>query len=556
MARTFRFALDRAARFRLLGGVALAVSLALVAGCGGGSKQKAGVSGGEATFEIQSDIDFADPALAYSTIAWQIEYGTCLKLLNYPDKPLPAASRLVPDAATALPTVSDGGRRYAFTIRSGYRFSPPSAQTVSAETFRFSIERVLNPTMRSPGAGFVSDIVGAAAYNAGKAKHVSGIVAQGMTLTITLTRPTPDFLARMALPFFCALPTSTPLDSHGVRAPSSAGPYYIASWTPGHSVIVKRNPNYGGKRPANLDQITYRVGTDPNQALLAVEKGQSDFLADGLPPGSHLDLKRRYGAGSAAAKAGDQRYFVNPVLAIRYLALNTSRPLFHDPSVRRAVNYAIDRDAMVHLIGADAGTPTDSYLPPGVPGSQPVHVYPNTPDLAKARALMHGRTGTAQLYTCDASPCPETAQLIQADLAKIGITVVIHTMSRSVQISREGTRGEPFDIGVEGWTADYNDPYDFINVLLGAPIGASNNTDLSYFSDPVYRAEIDAASHASGAARAAAYAQLNRKLVSGPAPWAAWGIDNAIDFFSARIGCQVFNPAYGMDIANLCLRRS
>jgi ABC-type oligopeptide transport system substrate-binding subunit len=168
---------------------------------------------------------------------------------------------------------------------------------------------------------------------------------------------------------------------------------------------------------------------------------------------------------------------------------------------------------------------------------------------------MGGKTGKAVLYTCNQPPCPERAQLIQANLKEIGIDVSIRTFPRSVQFTKEGVRGEPFDIADEGWIADYADPSNFINKLLdGRTIQAANNVDFSYFNDPAYNAKMDAAASKVGEDRDAAYAALDEDLVRNEAPLAAWMVANSIDFFSSRVGCHVYQPVYGMNLATLCLK--
>jgi ABC-type oligopeptide transport system substrate-binding subunit len=131
----------------------------------------------------------------------------------------------------------------------------------------------------------------------------------------------------------------------------------------------------------------------------------------------------------------------------------------------------------------------------------------------------------------------------------------VKQFERAVQFSKEGTRGEPFDIAFEGWNADYNDPYDFINVLLYGPsIQASNNVNYSYFNDPKYNKLMEQAAGLTGNKRFNTYGQLDIDLARNPAPLAAWDNDNNRDFFSARMGCQLFQPVYGMDYASLCIR--
>jgi serine/threonine-protein kinase len=158
----------------------------------------------------------------------QVLYATCAKLLDYPDTSGSAGGRLQPEIAAAMPSVSADGRTYTFQIRNGFRFSPPSNEPVTAQTFRHTIERQIATTQRDPGLErYVADIVGARAFYAGRARHVAGIVVHGDRLSITLTRPAGDFATRMAMPRFCPVPLSTPLRGGGDRPLPSAGPYYV-----------------------------------------------------------------------------------------------------------------------------------------------------------------------------------------------------------------------------------------------------------------------------------------------------------------------------------------
>src|SRR3954447_26188448 len=154
----------------------------------------AGKKGGTMHVNQQSDVDYTDPALDYLSSGWEIEYSTCVKLLNYPDASGAKGSQLTPEAAAALPTVSNSGKTYTFTVTpKKFQFSPPSKQFVSANTFAFVINRLANPKMQSPAAPFLNDIVGAQAVLDGKATSVSGVKVSGNKLKITLTGPHPDF---------------------------------------------------------------------------------------------------------------------------------------------------------------------------------------------------------------------------------------------------------------------------------------------------------------------------------------------------------------------------
>jgi peptide/nickel transport system substrate-binding protein len=515
-------------------------------------------SGGTVRLTSQQDVDSTDPALAFTPLAWQLLYATCAKLVNYPDETAPRGSQLVPEVASSLPKRSSDGKTYVFTIRPGFRFSPPSNQPVTAQTFRYTIERSLSPTLNGQAQGFLQDVVGAADYMAGRATHVSGIIVRGDTLTIHLRAPAADLPARLALPFFCAVPLGTPADPRGLRAIPSAGPYFVASYTPGEGAVLDRNPNYHGNRPHRLRQITLTVGTSLSQGTREVEAGTADYEAGGVPPSDDQRLLRRYGPSSPAALAAHQQLFVNPQLELDYLALNVARPLFAGTALRRAVNYTVDRQALAEVGSFSSGLParpTSQYLPPGLPGFRESQPYPLRPNLARARSLASDRHRRAVMYTCDTSPCPELAALLRTELQAIGIDVEVKTMTVSELFARISKKGEPFDIALVAYKADYADPSDFLNLLLdGRKIGTPNNLDFAYFADPGWIRKLHAAAQLSGPARYLTYSRLANEIARDAAPWVP--IDNSTvhDFFSRRIGCQVYQPLYGMDIAALCIK--
>ena len=522
---------------------------------GGGGEQRAEKQGGTLRVNLSADTDHVDPALAYYQISIQFLYPSCANLLNYPDKPAPEGSRLQPEVAEDMPTVSSDGKTYTFKVRPGFRFSPPSNEEVTAETFRFVINRNLSPQLQSPSSSFIADIVGAQAVLDGKAKTASGVTVNGNELTIKLTKPAPDFLNRMAMWFFCSIPSSTPVDPAREQPVPTAGPYYVSDWTPRRTLVLQRNPNYKGDRPHKLNRIVYTVGVPEATSVLEIRGGQADYAADGVPPASNAELGREFGPDSEAAKDGHQRFFVNPTLAFQYLALNTSRPLFSDVNVRKAVQYAIDRPALVRLSGAYAGEPTDQILPPGLSAFKDADIYPlDGPNVEQAKELMGGKTGKAVLYTCNESPCPERAQLIQSNLKAIGIDVEIKQWPRSVQFTKEGIRGEPFDIADEGWIADYADPSNFIIKLLdGRTIQAENNVNFSYFNDPTFQRKMDEAQQKTGDERDEAFAALDEDITRNASPLVNWMVPNNIDFVSARVGCYQWQPVYFMNLAELCL---
>ena len=511
-------------------------------------------SAGTLKVDSQDDVDSMDPALAYEPLSWQLLYATCAKLLNYPDRSGTAGSQLVPEVAQSLPTISDGGRTYTFTIRKGFRFSPPLNAPVTAQTFKYTIERTLNPQTRNPVASEFDDIVGARAYMAGRVTHISGVIASGNTLTIRLTAPAPDLPSRVAQPFFCAVPSDTPINPAGIRVIPSAGPYYVESYTPDQGVVLARNPNYHGNRPHRFARIDLTVGIPPKRAIAQVEAGAAGYAVDGeIDTADAATLAARYGPGSPAAEHGRQQYFVSTEEELDFFALNTHRPLFASVRLRRAVNYAIDRTTLARLgdgISPLPVHPTDHYIPPGVPGYANVHVYPLTPDVAKARQLARGHAdATVVMYTCEQVVCLEQAHVVKTDLAAIGLHVEIKAFQEAILSTKLATPGEPFDIAEYEWKADYPDPDDFLNLQL------ESATVLPTFADPASRRQLAAAARLTGAERYLTYARLDADLARNAAPLVAFGNASTHELFSARAGCQIAG-VYGTDLAALCIRGS
>ncbi len=519
-------------------------------------------AGGVLRVTVEEDFPSLDPALG---AARQIHYATCANLVTYPDKPAPEGSRIVPEVAEAIPTPTAGGTTYTFRIRRGFRFSPPSNEEVTAMTFKLALERMLHPRMKSSLPFFapgLSRIVGYDEYVGGGARELSGVVARGRTLTVRLSQPDGGFLATLAGGAACAVPRTAPIDPRGVDNLASAGPYYVASHTPRQELILERNPNYDGERQHHLDEIVFDIGVESSRALQDIEAGKADYALSGPPRDAGPRLEAEYGAGTAAAKAGYQQYFVNEATGARFLHMNTSRPLFSQVRLRQAVNFAIDRQALVaegrrsaEVNPFNAGQPTDDYLPPTTVGAKDFRVYPlDRPDLQQARRLAGRVRASAVMYTPNLSPWREEAAIIKRNLAPLGIEVEIEEFPIGDYFTRIFRRDEPFDLAVSGISFGSTDPAHILSIFHGRGIRATEGQNPSYFDDPAFNRTLDAASKLSGAKRYREYNRLAFELARDQAPAAAIATTASRDFFSARTGCQVYQPVHGISLAALCLR--
>jgi len=465
-----------------------------------------------------------DPQAAYDGIDWQILYATCVKLVNYPDSAAPEGSVPVPEAAAAAPTVSPDGLHYTFTVPDKgkrFKFSPPSNEWVTAASFQRAFERLraLDPVWGLYSAMF---------------PDVTGVVADGTQLTVTLSRPDPDIVARLAMPAMCAVPVDTPaVESDTIP---TAGPYYVAAADRNGLTLLRRNPNYHGVRPKkDFDEIAITA----NQPADAISDGLLAGTVDYAPA---LGMPDPWWVSFRAAHPDQLQ--VNPQPAINYLVLNTLRlPL----ALRQAVNYAVNRSTLIQLTGTFAQTPADHIVPPGVPGSTSGSFYPVGGDAARAAALAAGYTTPVQIVTPPSAYRIAEANAIATWLRAIGLTVQVSQVSAVQYYAFLADPTSQWDIAVGGWYSEFLDPSNMMDSLF------RSDSPYNYGHVSGYDAAIAAADALPlGGARDSAFAELDRSLSLDAAPLVVLSNPNSRDPFSDRVGCQTFNPAFGIDLAAVC----
>ena len=295
----------------------------------------------------------------------------------------PQSTELVPLLAADMPTISEDGAVYTFTLRQGVKFQAPVDREVTADDFRYSWLRVLNPETASPGASFLFDIAGAQEYFEGKADDVSGIqVLDPYTLQIELAEPTAYFPYIFAMTFTMVVPHEIvdqyPKDfsQHAV----GTGPFMLKTWVRDQYVEFVRNPEYWREGLPYLDGVTLKVVTQPTVAVQQIQRGEADVFTDSaIPPLDYLQLQ------------GDPRWsnqvFSIPTLRTAYLWMNTAVSPLDNKLVRQAIAMAIDKENIIAVATGGLAQPTGGILPPGMPCYDPdLETWPYDP--ARARELL------------------------------------------------------------------------------------------------------------------------------------------------------------------------
>ena len=485
-----------------------------------------------------------DPQLAYITTAWWLEYATAAKLYNYPDKSGPAGSKLVPEVASHF-TVTNGGKKYTFFIRKGFRFSDGSP--VTANSFKYAINRTANHDLASPGAQFITDptgtnIVGAKAVNDGQGTNVSGVKVKGNKLTVNLTKGDGTFMAKITMPFFQATSSKLPLGKEVVNVNGNnmpaAGPYYMSRNDVNQLTSLRQNKYYkagpGRTRPHNLTGIDVQWNLNEQTAFQQTKANQLD--EDPVTPPTEVQgVASQYGVNKS-------RFWTKPVNCTGYLPMNTANNLFKSNlPLRQAVNYAISRPPYVQQAGPYAGQPWTHLFNPGVPGWRNVTLYKKNLTKAKQLASGHMKDGKITVYyRSSGSTNPNQAQIVRQDLINLGFSsgnITMKGFSGGNIYDAMGKRGNDADIGVSmGWCSDYPDPYDWINILLYGPsIQDENNVNYSYFNNPRWNKRMENAAKLVGPKRLKVYGQMDIDIMKKAAPMAIERTYNNRYFFSDRV---------------------
>jgi len=548
----------------LLTAAVFAVGLALIASaCGGGGKKSSTSSGGTTSggtksgktftnFRLAYDtgIDYLDPGLSYTVEGWQIMWNVYLPLLGYKHAAGPDGATIVPYLATDLPKVSSDGKTYELTLRSGLKYSDGTA--VKASDFAATIERDFK--VDSPGVGFFGNIVGADTYGKTKTGHISGITTDDKTgaITIKLNAPQGDFENILATEFAALVPASAPAKDQSTTPLPSTGPYMIKSYAPNKQAIVVRNPNFdasvfGGNVPAgNPDMMTVDVIGDDTVALQRVISGQDDYDFHQIPPDRLASTQSKYGNQIEIYTPANTYYFF----------MNTKVAPFDNLKVRQAVEYAINREALVRIYGGLA-QPTENVLPPTYPQYQKLNLYPY--NLAKAKSLIaaSGQKGASvTVWNHDRGTDPKATAYLTDVLNSIGLNAKEKVINSAVYWTTVGNQATKAQIGFADWFQDYPHPLDWFDVLLnGERITQTHNNNYANFDDKAVNSKIDALKKEPSLTSSvnSQWATVD-KMTMEQAAWAPFMNRQFTDFFNSDmdLSCYVNHVLYQFDFALIC----
>jgi peptide/nickel transport system substrate-binding protein len=462
--------------------VRISVALALVlagtlagVSCGGGTSQTPGGGGNRnasVTVTIGEEPDTLDPQRSNAAVAGQI-------LQNAGDTLVAQASngQIVPDLASSWQP-ANGGLQWTFNLKHGVTFQ--NGDKVDAQAVKASFGRALDPATHAGGVAALLAPV----------KDVR--VTAPDQIIFDLKQPYSPFLQNMTNPTTVIVDAAaaTRMGTAFGRAPVLTGAFKIVNWVSGTSVTLVRNdahhwgPSFAAGAPS-IKTLVFRIITDDQTAVAALENNEVQAAA--IPPAHVAQFQHN--------SAFNMYHFLRKGVGF-YLEFDVNNPPFNDIRVRRALMYAIDKKAIVKVALQGQGIPACGPLPPSIPGYWPgiCHYGPQY-DQAKAKQLLadagwkpgpdgklqkNGQPFAFTVYTM-ATPASwaDSAQLVQQQLAQIGITLQIQNFEFATLLSKITASQDQAHF--MGYT--YTSP-DILYLLFYSAAAGGGGINFSHVQDP------------------------------------------------------------------------
>ena len=572
------------------------------------------LKGGTLNMAMLADVTAAfDPQKEYYSVTWEY-YRCCLlrNLMSYEGVPTDeGGAEIFPDLAADEPTQSEDGLTWTFQIKPGLMYAPPKDDTeITAQDFIRAMEREANPTANVGGYSFYYSVIeGFDDFGAGDADTISGMSAPDThTLEITTTTPVGDMSYRFAMGAASPIPPDEEGERMGVaeghdrnygRFLVASGPYMFEGsetmdfslppkdqteapgYIPGRQIVLVRNPSWTAEsdelRDAFPEKISVRIGGDNDDLYNQVAAGALDFVVDGVPPAEKI---RDYQTNPDL----QDRINIYASDAVRYVSFNLGVPPFDDVNVRKAVNWAFDKQGFRQLrggpsVGEIAGHIFVNTLQDNILATyDPYETANASGDIEKAKEAMALATDydTDGDGVCDAPECkdiltitdredpyPEQSALLIQFLEPLGLTLDVKQLERGTMYNKCNDANSKHGLCAgPGWGKDYADGITFGEPLFSSSglwesccnyslVGATAEQMSGWGYDvtevPTVDEQVEECSALEpGAERFQCWAELDRQLMEEVVPWVPYLFDNSVDIISENVQNYSFDQFAGL----------
>ncbi len=427
------------------------------------------------------------------------------------------STQIVPGLAESW-TISRDGLQYTFKLRKGVKFH--DGTPLDAEAVKFSIERQIVPDHPASKLGKYPF----ANYFFGNVKAVEPL--DELTVRFILKEPRASFLDVMAAAA-ASIVSPTAVKKFGLdygTNPVGTGPFRFASWERGQRVVLEKNPAYW-KFPVKVDRVVYRPIVEDQARLTELLTGGLDLIV-GVPPDFVAQLESN--AKLALLKQVGAHVW--------YLGLNNEKKPFTDKRVRQALNYAVDKDAIVRDVLKGTGAPSKGPVLPGTCG------YPG----GFSTTLWVPESGSGMQ-----SPVAMST-VIQSNLKAVGVNVALQTMEWGAFLAKLRTKEQ--EMFALSWMAGAEDPDLVMYPLLHSSQWTPNGPNRAMYRNARFDELLSQARAITDQAkRAEMYREAQRILHDDP-PWIF--IDHEVQTAAHAKRVQGFrlHPSFDLRVETISLK--
>jgi peptide/nickel transport system substrate-binding protein len=397
--------------------------------------QEAPQSGGKVVMTLYTDVfSFDPPVPSDNPSIW-----TMLNVYDQLTRVAPGSQDVEPGLAESWES-SEDGLTWTFNLREA---KLPDGTPLTASDVVFSLER----TFASPAWGFLF------------ASFESVTAEDDRTVTIQLSQTWAPMLADLSL-FGASIVPQAAVEENAdafFNAPFSSGPFYVTEWAKGDRILLQKNPNYWDAPKPYLDELEFRIVPDDNTRVIMLEAGDVDIASD--VPYNQIETLRQT-AGIVVQ--------TDPLARVDYIALNHLREPFDDVNVRKAVNYAVNKDQIIQTVLFGNGEPANSLLPKMLWWNEEAEPYPYDPEQARehlAQSSVPDGFETNLLISAGNSVQQQYAAIVQQNLADIGITISIEQLDELTLYNDYFQKGE-YNMLAQYHTTDIVDPDSIVNYAM------------------------------------------------------------------------------------------
>lgn len=451
--------------------------------------------------------------------------------------------------------VSEDGMIYTFTLRNDVYFhdnvcfAEGKGRKVTSEDVVYSLHRLTDPTIASPGAWALSSV----SENAGK-PDISA--PNDSIVVIKMKYPFPPFPGLLGMQYCSVVPREA-VEYYGENfrnSPVGTGPFYFKMWKEGVKLVLLRNDNYfeynGADRLPYLDAVAVSFIIDKQTAFLEFVKGNLDFISgldasykDELLTASGM-LNPKY---NEKIKMHSQPYLNTEYLGFIYDSLNPliNTSALKDVNVRKAINMGFDRKKMIRYLRNNIGEPgTKGMIPAGMPGYNHYKNYGYDYNPSEARRLLakagfpDGKGMGPVVLSTNASYL-DICQFIQSELSKIGIELKIDVSPPATLKENIAQSRIPFFRG--SWIADYPDAENYLSLFYSGNF-TPQGPNYTLYNNPAFdRLFLEASSITHDSLRFEAYTRLD-SIIMQDAPVVVLFYDRVLRFTRSGISGLGSNP--------------